>query len=240
MIRTIFFIIIFWIVTLITIIALLFIFIFKLLKINKLVRISIINTSRFWSRTLFFSAGSKVKVIGLENLPKTDDICFVSNHQSNFDIPLIIGYIPKVVGFIAKTELKKFPIINLWMTQIGCIFIDRGEKIDSIKRIAERAETIKQGNALFIFPEGTRSKQQEMNEFKTSGLRIIINRKVTIVPLTIMNTYKMYEETKRIKSAQIKLIIHKPINTQNINAKQKDEILAQIEHTINPKNNISD
>ena len=70
-------------------------------------------------------AGAKVNVIGLENLPKDQTVLFVSNHQSNFDIPLLLSSIDIPKGFIAKKELENWPIISTWMKYINCIFMDR-------------------------------------------------------------------------------------------------------------------
>lgn len=67
-------------------------------------------------------SGAKINVIGLDNLPKDQTVLFVSNHQSNFDIPLLLSCIDIPKGFIAKKELEKLPLISTWMKYINCIF----------------------------------------------------------------------------------------------------------------------
>ncbi len=73
---------------------------------------------RFWGRTTVLSTGSKVDVSGLENLPDSENICFISNHQGMFDIPLVLGFIGRPAGFIAKQELFKIPVLSWWMKEI--------------------------------------------------------------------------------------------------------------------------
>ena len=68
----------------------------------------------WWGRVMLAASGSSVEVIGVENLPR-DNVLFVSNHQGNFDIFTILGYIPKPKGFLAKMEINNTPSINFWM-----------------------------------------------------------------------------------------------------------------------------
>ena len=74
-----------------------------------------------WARFVMNISGAKVNVIGIENLPKDQTVLFVSNHQSNFDIPLLISSIDIPKGFIAKKELERWPFISTWMKYINCI-----------------------------------------------------------------------------------------------------------------------
>ena len=69
---------------------------------------------RKWARSLVNLSGSSIKVIGEENIPLSESVLFVSNHQGNFDIPLLLGFIDKPKGFIAKIETSKLPIIKDW------------------------------------------------------------------------------------------------------------------------------
>jgi len=111
-----------------------------------------------WARNIINFGGIKVTVTGGENVPKDSGVLFVGNHQSNLDIPILIGFINKPKGFIAKVELAKIPILSVWMKYMGCIFLDRKDVRQSLKAINQGAELLKKGHSLVIFPEGTRSK----------------------------------------------------------------------------------
>ena len=90
-----------------------------------------------WSRFVMKISGAKVNIIGLENLPKDQTVLFVSNHQSNFDIPLLLSAIDIPTGFIAKKELEKWPFISTWMKYVNCIFMDRENLRKSAQSIVE-------------------------------------------------------------------------------------------------------
>jgi 1-acyl-sn-glycerol-3-phosphate acyltransferase len=177
-----------------------------------------------WARHLVKLTGSKVELIGEENIPE-GNVLYVSNHQGNFDIPLMLGYVPKLKGFVAKTELKKMPMVNSWMEALGCIFIDRSNLRQSLKAILKGVDSLKQGNNLVIFPEGTRSKGNEMSIFKKGSLKLATKSGATIVPITINGSYKILEEHKRIRPANIKIHIHTPIDTKDMSMEEKNKLV---------------
>lgn len=213
MIRTIFWYTFFWLYMIVSLsfyIPLLFMRIFKLKKIRRSYISYLTGT---WGRNIVRAAGGKVTVTGLENIPNHNSICFVSNHQGGLDIPLIIGYISKTVGFIAKKELRYLPILGTWMKEVGCIFINRSSLRESIGVIKQGVENIKQGYPMVIFPEGTRSRSDKMKPFKSGSLKLAIRSKASIVPITIDGTYKLREEHGGlITPASVKLTVHPAID----------------------------
>jgi 1-acyl-sn-glycerol-3-phosphate acyltransferase len=167
--------------------------------------------TKIWAKSIILSTGAKVENIGWQNLEDAKNICFIANHQSFFDIPLLMGWLKRPVGFIAKKELKKIPILNGWITAIHSAFLDRSNPRKAIKSINLGIENIKSGHALAIFPEGTRSKDGQIAEFKTGSLKLAIGSNAVIQPITIKGTRQIYEETKHIQRSKVALIIHKPI-----------------------------
>ena len=175
-----------------------------------------------WAGYVIKSTGSKVNVYGLENLPEDGAMLFVSNHQSNFDIPLLLSAIPVPKGFIAKKELENVPFITKWMKHIKCLFMDRDDMKQSMQIIIEGIKQLKEGYSMVIFPEGTRSKGGPMGEFKAGSFKLATKAKVPVVPLTIDGTYRLFEGNgNRIAADTVNLYIHKPINTADLT---KDEI----------------
>lgn len=164
-----------------------------------------------WSRLLLKIAGTTLEVDGLDFLPKEGPILFVANHQSNFDIPLMISAIPVKKGFIAKKELEKMPMVRGWMRYLKCIFMDRSDIRQQVKAINEGASFIKKGYPLVLFPEGTRSEDGNLREFKAGGLKLATKSGATIVPITIKGSIDiMRKGTLIIKPANVKIIIHQP------------------------------
>src|SRR5471030_763778 len=101
------------------------------------------NVTHTWARFVMKVAGAKVNIIGLEHLPIDKTVLFVSNHQSNFDIPLLLSSIDIPKGFIAKKELANWPFISTWMKYINCIFMDRDNLRKSAESIVEGINLLK-------------------------------------------------------------------------------------------------
>lgn len=185
-----------------------------------------------WSKFIMKMSGAKVKVVGLDNIHKDKTILFISNHQSNFDIPLLLSTIDIPKGFIAKKELANWPLISTWMKYINCIFMDRENLRKSAESIVEGINLLKSGYSMIIFPEGTRSKGKPVDEFKGGSFKLATKSKCPIVPLTINGTYKLLEANNNmIKGADVELIIHPPIDVTKL-SKEELEALPETVHSI--------
>lgn len=231
MIRTVLWFANFWTVmvfTLLLFIPYFFLFVFQKNKIKTFVSFC----SSHWARYMIEVAGGKVEVCGLENIPGHNRICFISNHQGAFDIFLIVGYIPKIVGFIAKKELMKIPIVNFWMKALHCQFIDRKSARAALGTVQKAADQIRAGHPMLIFPEGTRSRCSNVGEFKKGSMKIPLLSESFIVPLTINGTYKLKEETGWIAPGHIKLTIHPPIDVSQLDEEEKNTLHTQLREII--------
>lgn len=182
-----------------------------------------------WARDLLKLAGARVNVTGVENVPADRAVLFVSNHQGNFDIPILLGYIDKPKAFIAKIEMLKLPLIRTWMRQMNCVFMDRQDMRQSLKVMNEATEYLKQGYSMVIFPEGTRSKGETMGEFKAGSLRIAMKANVPIVPVTIKGSYKLMEQNGFvIKPADVEIVISEPIETAGLTKEQANGLNEKV------------
>ena len=124
-----------------------------------------------WAWSLLKLAGVRLTVSGKENIPNETCI-YVSNHQGNFDIPILLTCLDKPHALLAKKEIRKIPMVRTWMKLFGCIFIDRNNMRNAMTAINEAIEAVKQGKSMIIFPEGTRSKGGEMGQFKGGAFRV--------------------------------------------------------------------
>lgn len=178
-----------------------------------------------WAKFVIKLSGAKITIIGEENLPKNQTVLFVANHQSNFDIPLLMSSIDIPKGFIAKKELEKWPIISTWMKYINCIFMDRSNLRKSAEAIVEGTKLLKNGYSMVIFPEGTRSKGGPIEEFKAGSFKLATKSKCPIVPVTIDGTYKLLEANNNwIKSHNVQLIIHPPIDVTSLSREESENL----------------
>jgi len=167
-----------------------------------------------WAQGMVKMSGSTVKVIGEENIPDDGPIVFVANHQSNFDIPIMLGYLKRHKGFIAKKETEKFPIVGGWMQFLNCIFMDRTSPRAALKAIKEGINIVKQGYALVIFPEGTRSLDGKMGEFKPGSFKLATKAEAKIIPVTISGSFDiMRKGSMKIKPASVTVTVSEPVSS---------------------------
>ncbi|MCD5406595.1 MAG: 1-acyl-sn-glycerol-3-phosphate acyltransferase [Desulfotomaculum sp.] len=173
-----------------------------------------------WCKMLIKLAGTSVEINGLKHIPDRN-VLFVSNHQGDFDIPLLLSLIDKPKGFIAKTELQKIPLISIWMQKINCVFMDRSNSRQSLKAILKAIDLLKKGTSLVVFPEGSRSGSSNLGDFKPGTMKLALRSQVPIVPVTINGSYKIMQPgSYKINPANVKIIISKPIYVDQLT---KDE-----------------
>ncbi len=234
MIRTIIWHLFFWLYLAVSICFFIPYFIFYFLRLEGALKNYIHFLSKNWSKIILQLAGTKVTIKGLKNIPQENNICFIANHQGGFDIPLIMGYIPKTINFIAKKELLYIPILGIWIKAIKCIFIDRSNHRKTVKTIQKGVEQIKKGYPLVIFPEGTRSKSSTMAKFKGGSLKLATRSNSIIVPITIDGSYRILEENKgKISPASVRLTIHPAIDTNNLSDEEKKNLVEELWDIIN-------
>lgn len=182
------------------------------------------KTVRVWVKSKLALAGANVDIKGIENVPMDKKVVFISNHQSNFDIAVILNYIPGPKGFVAKKEMASVPLLKGWMEIIGCVFIDRKSPRSSIQAISQAIKNVKNGINMVVFPEGSRSKGGPVGDFKLGSFRIALKSKAVIVPITIDGTYKLMEEKNRVKPGDVSIVVHPPIDTTELSEAEADNI----------------
>lgn len=148
-------------------------------------------------RLMIFITGSKVEVIGSENIPKDGGVLFVSNHRSYFDILTGFGYTKKPLGFVAKYEMIHAPLLKQWMELVNCLFLNRQDIKQGLKTIIKGIDQVKSGVSVWICPEGGRNMNPDVTnvkEFKEGSLKIAEKGKVPVIPVAIYGTYEIWEE----------------------------------------------
>lgn len=186
-----------------------------------------------WARGLAKASGVRLHVEGLEHIPKDGALLFVSNHQSNFDIVVYLSCIPRPIGFVAKIEMLKAPLLRTWMKHMRCVFLDRKDIRQTAKVILEGIQILKSGHSMVLFPEGTRSKASEMLPFKAGSFKLATKSKTCIVPVTLNGSYKVVEENHyKIKPADVYVTFHPPMQTAALDAEALAAIPSQVEEVI--------
>ncbi|GAF65809.1 1-acyl-sn-glycerol-3-phosphate acyltransferase [Bacillus sp. TS-2] len=158
-------------------------------------------------------AGTKVTVLGLEHKEQGENYLYLSNHQGNFDIPILLAYVEKDLSFISKKSLENIPLFGEWMANKRCVFINQDKPREAIKQLQSATKRLHEGTPISLFPEGHRSKGTKMREFGNSGARMSKKSGVKVLPITIKDSYKIMEKQNgKIKPAEVTVIIHPAIN----------------------------
>ena len=189
--------------------------------------------ARGWARSILVVSGIGVSVSGLEHLDPTRSYVFMSNHQSNFDIPVLLAHLPVQFRWIAKAELFKIPIFGRGMRGAGYISIDRSNRRSAIESLQQAARRIREGTSVMIFPEGTRSTDGTIRPFKKGGFVLAVDAGVPVVPIVVQGTFAIMPRNRwTIRPGQVTLAIHPPIATTAFTRKTKDDLLTMVHQRI--------
>ncbi len=175
--------------------------------------------------------GITYDVQGRENIPD-GPVMYAANHQGIFDAFVMLTKMREPCGFFVKKEAASIPILSTWMREMGCVFVDRKNPREAAKAVNEGAEIIKSGRSLVIFPEGQRSRNGEIGEFKNGAFKIAKKTGCPIVPVAIDGTYKVWEEHKRIRKANIKVRILPAVEVKTMSREVFKSIAFEVRQMI--------
>ena len=168
-----------------------------------------------------------------ENIEPNRSYIYMSNHQSNFDIPVLLACLPVQFRWLAKAELFKIPIFGRAMRGAGYVKIDRFNRVSAFESINEAAGKIRNGVSVMIFPEGTRSRDGKIRSFKKGGFVMAVNCGVPIVPVILQGTWPiMAKSSLRINTGDVALHIEKPIDTSGYTRDTKNDLIESVRAVI--------
>jgi 1-acyl-sn-glycerol-3-phosphate acyltransferase len=204
----------------------LLLFLLSLMGLRKPMSLLFYKVAQGWSWLLIWGTGCRLEVRGMENIPRKGSLCIVANHNSIFDILLALALTKRPFGFIAKKELAVIPVLNMWIPLLGGFFIDRKNTRKAIETINKGIRRIKEGGAMIVFPEGTRSKGRGLLPFKAGSLKLATKAGAPVVPMAITGTYGVFEETYRVRAVPVRVIFRPPIDTASLPAEDKKQNLS--------------
>jgi 1-acyl-sn-glycerol-3-phosphate acyltransferase len=181
---------------------------------------------RFCIRAAGLICGVRVKVQGLERIAPGMHYVFLSNHQGNFDGPVLIHLLPRDVKAMIKKEMMGIPILSWVMKKAQFVPIERTNPKKARSAIQFGAHLLTEGNSFIAFPEGTRSRDGHLGPFKKGVFIMAIIAQAPIVPITIKNSAAVQPPGQYgIKPGQIDVIVHEPIPTEGMNLDDRDRLI---------------
>lgn len=171
-------------------------------------------------------------VYGKENLPKDNGFMIFPNHQGLFDGFAIVHAMERPFSTVYKKELDKIPFVNHICRSAKAIAIDRDDVRQGLEVINRVADEVKSGRNFMIFPEGTRSKQgNSLLEFKSGSFKSAIKAKCPIVPIAVINSYKVFDE-KKLDNISVQIHILKPLYYEDYKDMKSVNIAEHVRNSI--------
>ncbi len=150
-----------------------------------------------WMFRIYISlSGMRLTVSGKENIPDRS-VLFIANHRSIFDVIATYAKFERPVAYVAKRSLLKFPLFANWLTYIGTLYFDRDNLRDGVKMLKDAMALTEDGFSVFVFPEGTRSKDDSelpLLPFHEGSFRIATRTGCPIIPVAIHNMADVFEK----------------------------------------------
>ncbi len=180
---------------------------------------------RFWSGLVLAACGIKVETDFIGPKDFDSPVIFACNHASQMDILVLYRALPVPFRFLVKKELFRVPLLGFAMKKAGYIPIDRKNSRAAVKSIKKAADSLRKGASIVIFPEGTRSKDGKLQNFKEGGFMLAVKSGCPVVPVAIKNSHKVLPKGAFIaRPGKIDVIVGKPISI-----KMKDRRLTRSE-----------
>ncbi len=178
-------------------------------------------------------SGIRYRVTGRERVPVNQAVVFCSNHQSNVDPPVLFRALDRRLHILFKAELKKLPILGKVMETGGFIPVSREQRDAALGSIDKAAESIRSGNSFLIFPEGTRSKTDQMLPFKKGGFIMAIKAQAPIVPVAISGGRDaMRRGSAFVRPVMVKVAIGDPVPTAGLTLDDRDDLIRTVRERI--------
>ena len=165
-----------------------------------------------WGKLICWLTPVWVSVGGAENADPGRTYVVVCNHQSQFDIFLVYGWLKLDLKWVLKAELRKIPAVGIGCEKAGHIFVERNNPQQSRKSVADAMKRVGNGVGVLFFAEGTRSVDGKLLPFKKGAFRFAMNQQLPILPVTIIGTRDIQKpKSLQIFPGKISMVIHPPI-----------------------------
>lgn len=186
----------------------------------------IYRLARCCIRAAGWMCGVRVDIRGREMIVPGITYVFLSNHQGNFDGPALVHAIPRDWSALIKKEMLRLPVLSLVLKQVHFIPIERSNPKEAHTGIELGAKLLSAGKSFLAFPEGTRSRDGRLGEFKKGVFIMAIKAQAPIVPVTILNSAKVQPPGRYgVRPGHIQVIFHEPIETKGMTMEDRNRLV---------------
>ncbi len=189
--------------------------------------------ARVWARICVWISGSKLTVRGAENLRKHRVAVYASNHTSYMDTPVIFASLPFQFRILAKRELWAMAFIGWYLNRSGQIAIDTTDAHTTLSGLGAGVKALRSGMPLYVFPEGSRTPNGELQPFLSGAAYLAIRAQVPLVPIALTGVYDLLPiHTHHFYPGELVLTVGEAIETKGMTVRQTEELTARLRAAI--------
>src|SRR5215831_6991516 len=195
--------------------------------------------ARWWCRLIAWTIGAQIRVCGAENLGPDRAYVYMANHCSLVDIPAMFAYLPYQFRIMAKKELFYVPFMGWHLWTAGNFPVDRSDPRRTAGSLRKVVEGVRGGKSLAVFPDGTRSPDGKLGEFKPGSFKIALRSGVPVVPIAIRGTHQILPKHSLVpRPGKVEVLIGEPIPTMDLSERDirtlMERVHAAIESELEP------
>jgi 1-acyl-sn-glycerol-3-phosphate acyltransferase len=191
------------------------------------------HVARLWARGCLWASWSGLEVRGAENLRKHPVAVYASNHTSYMDTPIIFAGLPFQFRILAKKGLWAWPFIGWYLQRSGQMPIDTENPQKTLSSLGAAVKLLRSGMPLFVFPEGGRTLEGELQPFLSGAAYLAIRAQVPLVPIAITGAYDLLPmHTHQFYPSKLAVEVGEPIETKGMTVRQMDELTERLREAI--------
>jgi 1-acyl-sn-glycerol-3-phosphate acyltransferase len=189
--------------------------------------------ARVWARSLLIFAGCSLKIHGEENLHRNPVAVYASNHTSYMDTPVVFAALPFQFRILAKKELWPIAFIGWYLDRSGQIPIDTRNPRATLSSLGAGVKALRAGMPLFVFPEGGRTPNGELQNFLSGAAYLAIRAQAPLVPIALSGVYDLLPmHTRHLYPGELTLTAGEAIETTGMTVRQTDELTERLRAAI--------
>lgn len=188
---------------------------------------------RWWCRLVAWSIFARIRVHGVDHVRPDQAYVYMANHASLIDTPALFAYLPYPFRIMAKRGLFFVPFMGWHLWTAGHFPIDRGAARNTVRSLRRVIEGVRHGRSLAVFPEGTRTSDGRLQEFRPGVFKVALRAGVPIVPVTILGTFSLLPKTTLApRPGRVDVVLGEPIDTTGYDEKRLDQLIERTKAVI--------
>ncbi len=189
--------------------------------------------ARIWARSCVWLSGSRLTVRGAENLGKHPVAVYAANHTSYMDTPVVFSALPFQFRILAKKELWSMPFIGWYLNRSGQIPIDTENPRATLSSLGIGLKALRAGMPLFVFPEGSRTPNGDLQTFLSGAAFLAIRAQVPLIPIALSGVYDLLPmHTRHFYPGELVLCAGEPIETLGMTMRNADDLTYRLRSSI--------